>query len=87
MKTWKLTVNEEELKALISWHNMAMMGHVTNDRYNAPDISPERSARIHDLTKRLNKETPDIETEDKQQAQTNPVANALAAAPPAASWG
>jgi len=25
------------------------------------DATPERSARIHDLTKRLNKETPEIE--------------------------
>lgn len=55
MKTWKLTVNEEELKALINFH--------LSSAYN--DSSIERSQRIHDLTKRLNRDTPEIEGNPK----------------------
>lgn len=57
MKTWKLTVNEDELRALINHHVNSMFG----------DTSIERSARIHDLTKRLNKETPEIENAEQAQ--------------------
>jgi hypothetical protein len=56
MKTWKLTVNEDELKALINHH-----------RFKTDDTTVETSARIHDLTKRLNKETPEIEKDEPQQ--------------------
>ena len=48
MKTWKLTVNEEELRALINHHAHRMLDHWAHDI--------ETSSRIHDLTKRLNKE-------------------------------
>ena len=47
MKTWTLKVNEEELRALISYH---AGNHELSD-----NPSVETSARIHDLTKRLNK--------------------------------
>jgi len=50
-KTWKLTVNEEELRALINHNN--------NLLFQSP--TPEISLRLHDLVKRLNKETPEIE--------------------------
>lgn len=66
-KTWKITIDENELKALISFHGqmLAISG----------DTSTERSSRIHDLTKRLNKEDkPEIEKEDiGEQHATNPV--------------
>lgn len=56
MKTFKLTINEDELKALINHHC-----HSYNGRYTV-----EQSARIHDLTKRLNRDTAEIEVETKQ---------------------
>jgi hypothetical protein len=57
MKTFKLTVTEEELGALISHHAVKMHGN----------YSTETSERIHTLTKRLNKETPDIEGDPRPQ--------------------
>lgn len=58
MKTFKLTVNEDELKALISHHAYKMFGDTTT-----ADFGVNTSARIHDLTKRLNRDMPDIEKE------------------------
>jgi len=59
MKTFKLTVDENELRAIISHH-----------MYSSPDgFTVERSSRIHDLTKRLNKETPELE---KEETENNP---------------
>lgn len=52
-KKFKVTLSEDELKAVIM-HNMQSM-------YNSMNV--ETSARIHDLTKRLNKETPESEEE------------------------
>jgi pyruvate-formate lyase-activating enzyme len=60
MKKFKLTVDEEELKALIRFHSANILD---NDNYEI-----ERSQRIHDLTKRLNKETPEIEPVELPQA-------------------
>ena len=57
MKTFKLTVTEEELKALISHHAINM--HTNFDT--------ETSERIHTLTKRLNKDTPEIEGDPRPQ--------------------
>jgi len=49
MRTFKLTIDEEELKALINHH------HYSDDgRY-----SIDKSSRIHELTKRLNKRVDD----------------------------
>lgn len=70
-KTWKLTVNEDELKAIIN-HNNALLFH--NPR-------PEISLRIHDLVKRLNKDTPEIE----QQETTSNYTPQAPEAP--AGWG
>ena len=56
MKTFKLTVTEDEMKALISHHAMNM-----EVRFDV-----ETSERIHNLTKRLNKDTPEIEAVDPQ---------------------
>lgn len=54
-KTWKLTVTEEELRAIISYN--------TNRLAHDPTI--ERSARIHELTKKLNKNDPEIESDPR----------------------
>ena len=60
MKTFKLTVTEEELRALIDHHV---------DMHGKGDYEVERSERIHTLTKRLNRDTPEIEgTIDPPQA-------------------
>ena len=59
MKTFKLTVTEEELRAIIVHHaEYVKVGYHDN----------ERSERIHTLTKRLNKDTPEIESELVQRA-------------------
>lgn len=62
MKTFTLKVNEDELKALIA-HHSSKQNQACYDDGNKPDI--ETSARIHDLTKRLNRETPEIETDPR----------------------
>lgn len=59
MKTWTVKINEEELRALIIHHNYRMLG--------AGNVDIETSARIHDLTKRLNRETPEIEGDPRPQ--------------------
>ena len=63
-RTWKLTIDDDELKTLIRWHSEMLLisGH-----YNI-----ERSARIHFLTRRLNKEdAPEIEKEKEQPPITD----------------
>lgn len=56
-RTFKLTVSEDELKAVIQYNiNMHFGDHITI----------ERSARIHDLTKRLCKNNCEAETNEKQ---------------------
>lgn len=69
MKTFKVTLTEDELKAIIEYHAEKMVSY---------DITPERSARIHDLTKRLNKDTPEIENDPRppieQTKQAEPIA-------------
>lgn len=62
MKTWTLKIDEDELRALITYHNNRMF----------VDQSIEHSSRIHDLTKRLNKDTPEIENAEQAQPQTAP---------------
>ncbi len=57
MKTFKLTVNEDELKALIDHHKQS----TTYDT--------ETSERIHALTKRLNRDTPEIEGDARSVPQ------------------
>lgn len=69
MKTFKLTVTEDELKAIIHHHVRVHYGN---------NITIERSSRIHDLTKRLNKKDNEpeevSETEKQPENQTNPIA-------------
>lgn len=48
MKTWTVKINEEELRALIQHHACKMTCGDT-------EHNTERSGRLHDLTKRLNK--------------------------------
>lgn len=73
MKTWKLTVTEGELTALIHHHSRLMQNAIEDGKV----VSAELSQRIHDLTKRLNRETPEIEGDPRPQEQTKQ----------AASWG
>lgn len=63
MKTWKVALTEDELKALIDYHS---------SRHPAGGYSLETSARIHDLTKRLNKETPEIENDPRPKEDRIP---------------
>ena len=56
MKTFKLTITEAELRALIDYHLST---------HNVLNYSTETSERIHTLTKRLNKDTPEIEGDPK----------------------
>lgn len=48
MRTFKVTLTEEELKAVLNHHC-----------YGAFDYTTERSSRIHELTKKLNKSVED----------------------------
>lgn len=71
MKTFKLTVTENELKAIINHHVSAHYGD---------NITVERSSRIHDLTKRLDKkdnepeEASETEKQTQPETQTSPIA-------------
>jgi hypothetical protein len=64
-RKFKITLDEDELKAVIGYH--------LNNHYGSYDV--ERSARIHDLTKRLNKKDDEKETTEvpEQQPQTSTV--------------
>lgn len=59
-RKFKITLDEDELKAVIGYH--------LNNHYGSYDV--ERSARIHDLTKRLNKKENEPEAADETQNQT-----------------
>lgn len=54
-KTWKITLDEDELRSLIQYHS----------ENHAVDPSVETSARIHDLTKRLHKKDEAETVEEK----------------------
>lgn len=60
MKTFKITVTEDEMRALIRFHSERMI---------VDDQKIETSERIHNLTKRLNKDTPEIENGFKLEPQ------------------
>ncbi len=64
MKTFKVTLTEDEVKALIDYHRFKGDGQYTI----------ETSQRIHDLTKRLNKETPEIENDPRPKEEQGPTA-------------
>jgi hypothetical protein len=66
-RTWKITVDEDELKVLINFNASRL-----NSSYQV-----DYSQRIHNLTKRLNKDEPEIE---------KPAENVKDVAVPAA-WG
>lgn len=69
-KTWKLTVDEEEMHALIEHHS------IKHSIAHGDGFKVERSSRIHDLTKRLNKkDEPEIEVE-KTETKTETVPQA-----------
>lgn len=56
MKTFKIQITEEELVALIAFHTGKLRGQAENMK-----PSKETAERLVDLTRRLNKDTPDIE--------------------------
>lgn len=58
-RKFKVTLNEDELKAVISYNSGRLW----------ENYSVECSARIHDLTKRLNRDTPEVE-QDKPNTST-----------------
>ena len=58
MKTFKLTLTEDELIALIGYHTKKHSSFCYGSDVNP---SVETSERIHTLTKRLNKDTPEVE--------------------------
>ena len=64
MKTWMLRVTEDELKCLIN--------NTAGKIYSDP--TPENSARLHDLVKRLNKDTPEIDGDPRPEETAKPVA-------------
>lgn len=64
-RKFKVTLSEEELKAVID-HNV---GHLVYSD-NAKAYSSETSARIHDLTKRLNKTDVDTSDAPKEEGWT-----------------
>jgi hypothetical protein len=77
-KTWKLTVNEEELRVLIN--------HSASTIYNEPN--PEKSLRLHDLVKRLSKKDEAEIEEQPQTAIEAPDPQGLGqAAAPVNAWG
>lgn len=63
MKTWTLKINEGEMRALIDYNLIQLQ---------SCDYKTETSARIHDLTKRLNKDIPEIENAEQAQPQAAP---------------
>lgn len=73
MKTFKLTVTEDELKALIDFHKQSTTYDV------------ETSERIHSLTKRLNRDTPEIENDPRQHISEQPQVSAAKEEQPT-SW-
>ena len=58
MKTYKLQITEEELIALIEYNTRKLRNQAYNEK-----PSTEIAQRIVDLTRRLNKDTPEIEVE------------------------
>ena len=57
MKTFKLQITEEEMVALIVHHTERLR----NSTYDGQKPSNDIAQRIVDLTRRLNKDTPEIE--------------------------
>lgn len=62
MKTFKLQITEDELIALIFYHTNELSNQATSGNGKP---SNETAQRLVDLTRRLNKETPDIESDPR----------------------
>lgn len=79
MRTFKLTVNENELKTLIRY-NCGQM-HL--------DCNTDTSSRIHDLTKRLNKSVETDNSNNEDNSTTSVAEEQLASAKSAeiSGWG
>ena len=73
MKTFKLTVTEDELRALIRHHanSLTYSGSLLpGGGLDYSNYSTETSERIHTLTKRLNRDTPEIESDPRPNEPT-----------------
>ncbi len=66
MKTFKLTITEDEMRALIDFN--------VRQHQIAETPSVETSERIHTLTKRLNKDTPEIEGDPRPNEPAKDIA-------------
>lgn len=65
MRTFKVTLTEEELKAVIR-HNASHFISGFGAKIDSNVYTTEQSSRIHELTKKLNKS---VEVEDKTEQQ------------------
>ena len=79
MKKFKMEINEGELMALIHHHSRIIQIHIEDG--NTP--STEISERIHTLTKRLNRDTPEIEGDPRPN---EPAQAEAAKTEPPTSW-
>jgi hypothetical protein len=59
MKTWTVKLYEDELKALIQHHTIKIAEH--------DNPTTDMSERLHNLVKRLHKETPDISDDPRPE--------------------
>lgn len=65
-RTFKLTVSEEELRALIVFHCSKLSDKYLIGTTKTEAFTTELTARIHDLTKRLNKNNNEAEATEAQ---------------------
>lgn len=82
MKQFQLKVTEDELKALINHHVNRLV--TSNDVWGPNEntvhhFTTNTTERLHQLMKRLHKDTADIERDDTEQQQDNQIAAAASA--------
>jgi len=76
-KSFTVKLTEEELQAVIHMHALKMATAIDTGM----SVNPETSARLHDLTKRLTRETPEIENDPRPKDwQNQPI-------PSSTPWG
>lgn len=66
MKTFTFKATEGELLALIHHHSRIIQNHVED----GSQPTPEMSERLHFLTKKLHKDTPDVEEVKQPETAT-----------------
>lgn len=73
-RKFRLQVTEGELSALIHHHSMIIQNLIEAEK----QVTSEMSERLHDLVKRLNRTTPEIEG-DQRPATTAEIDHEIAA--------